>query len=54
MILSLEFKRQRNLNIEEFGCSQLNHNGNAEATISHNDIMNLDNERVKYIHSRQS
>ncbi|KAL5173015.1 Aspartyl protease family protein [Glycine soja] len=35
-------------------CRRLHHNGNAEATISHNDIMNLDNERVKYIHSRLS
>ncbi|KAH1239581.1 Aspartyl protease family protein [Glycine max] len=35
-------------------CSQLNHSGKAEATISHNDIMNLDNERVKYIQSRLS
>ncbi|KAG5027311.1 hypothetical protein JHK82_023160 [Glycine max] len=35
-------------------CSQLNHNGKAKTTISHTDIMNLDNERVKYIQSRLS
>ncbi|KHM99525.1 Aspartic proteinase nepenthesin-1 [Glycine soja] len=35
-------------------CSQLNHNGKAKTTISPTDIMNLDNERVKYIHSRLS
>lgn len=36
-------------------CSQLNnHNDKAKVTTPHNDILDLDKERVKYIHSRIS